>query len=158
MFHDQRVVVVMPAYNAARTLERTVREIPMDLVDEIVVTDDASADDTVAEAQRLEFVLYTELGYEPGVWSEPRALERTEQGPFGAGLGVRRISLREVLLCAGTVALFQAAVQSEDLGARTAYLEVRAVDDAKGITHRVLAASAWIELRLEPGLARLMLP
>jgi len=53
MFHNQRVVVVMPAYNAARTLERTTREIPMDLVDEIVVTDDASADDTVEEAKRL---------------------------------------------------------------------------------------------------------
>lgn len=53
MFHGKRVVVVMPAFNAARTLERTVSEIPMDLVDEIVVTDDASSDDTVAEARRL---------------------------------------------------------------------------------------------------------
>ena len=53
MFHNQRVVVVMPAYNAARTLERTVSEIPMDLVDEIVVTDDASHDETVTEANRL---------------------------------------------------------------------------------------------------------
>lgn len=43
----------MPAYNAARTLERTVQEIPMDLVDEVVVTDDASADGTVEEANRL---------------------------------------------------------------------------------------------------------
>ena len=53
MFHNQRVVIVMPAYNAAKTLEKTVREIPMDLVDEVVVTDDASSDDTVAEASRL---------------------------------------------------------------------------------------------------------
>ena len=53
MFHNQRVVVVMPAYNAARTLERTVAEIPMDLVDEIVVTDDASDDATVSAATRL---------------------------------------------------------------------------------------------------------
>ena len=53
MFHNQRVVVVMPAYNAAKTLERTVQEIPMDLVDEVIVTDDASADDTVVEARRL---------------------------------------------------------------------------------------------------------
>ena len=53
MFHNQRIVVVMPAYNAARTLEKTVREIPMDLVDDVIVTDDASSDDTVAEAKRL---------------------------------------------------------------------------------------------------------
>ena len=53
MFHGKRIVVVMPAYNAARTLERTYREIPLDLVDEVVVTDDASSDETVAEALRL---------------------------------------------------------------------------------------------------------
>ncbi len=53
MFHGKKIVVVMPAYNAARTIEKTYREIPLDLVDEIVVTDDASSDDTVAEARRL---------------------------------------------------------------------------------------------------------
>jgi glycosyltransferase involved in cell wall biosynthesis len=53
MFHGKKVVVVMPAYNAARTIERTYREIPLDLVDEVVVTDDASHDDTVVEARRL---------------------------------------------------------------------------------------------------------
>ena len=53
MFHGNKIVVVMPAYNAARTIERTTREIPMDLVDEIVVTDDASRDDTVEVARRL---------------------------------------------------------------------------------------------------------
>ena len=53
MFHGNRIVVVMPAYNAALTIERTTREIPMDLVDEIVVTDDASRDDTVEVARRL---------------------------------------------------------------------------------------------------------
>ncbi len=53
MFHGHKIVVVMPAYNAARTIERTTREIPMDLVDEIVVTDDASHDETVEVAARL---------------------------------------------------------------------------------------------------------
>ncbi len=43
----------MPAYNAANTLERTVREIPRDIVDEIVLVDDQSSDNTVAEAYRL---------------------------------------------------------------------------------------------------------
>ena len=53
MFHGRRIVVVMPAYNAARTLERTVSEVPLDLVDDLVVTDDASGDDTVEVARRL---------------------------------------------------------------------------------------------------------
>jgi glycosyltransferase involved in cell wall biosynthesis len=53
LFHGKKIVVVMPAYNAARTIEKTYREIPLDLVDEVVVTDDASSDDTVSEARRL---------------------------------------------------------------------------------------------------------
>lgn len=53
MFHGHKIVVVMPAYNAARTLEQTYREIPLDLVDEVLVTDDASQDETVAVARRL---------------------------------------------------------------------------------------------------------
>jgi glycosyltransferase involved in cell wall biosynthesis len=53
MFHGKKIVVVMPAYNAAKTIEKTYQEIPLDLVDEVVVTDDASSDETVQEAQRL---------------------------------------------------------------------------------------------------------
>jgi glycosyltransferase involved in cell wall biosynthesis len=53
MFHGKKIVVVMPAYNAARTMERTYREIPLDMVDEVVVTDDASADETVKVAKEL---------------------------------------------------------------------------------------------------------
>ncbi len=53
MFHGKKIVVVMPAYNAARTIERTYREIPLDLVDEVVVTDDASPDETVEVATQL---------------------------------------------------------------------------------------------------------
>ena len=53
MFHGKKIVVVMPAYNAARTIEKTYREIPLDMVDEIVVTDDASDDETVEVAKRL---------------------------------------------------------------------------------------------------------
>ena len=53
MFHGKKIVVVMPAYNAARTIERTYREIPLDLVDEVIVTDDASRDETVAIAREL---------------------------------------------------------------------------------------------------------
>jgi glycosyltransferase involved in cell wall biosynthesis len=53
VFRGKKVAVVMPAYNAALTLERTFAEIPMDLVDVVIVTDDASHDDTVAVAKRL---------------------------------------------------------------------------------------------------------
>jgi len=53
MILGKKVVVVLPAYNAARTIEKTFREIPMDIVDEVVLVDDLSHDDTVEEAQRL---------------------------------------------------------------------------------------------------------
>ena len=53
MLLGQRVTVVLPAYNAAATLERTVAEIPRDVVDDIILTDDASRDETAALSQRL---------------------------------------------------------------------------------------------------------
>jgi len=48
-----KVIVVLPAYNAERTLERTCAEIPRDVVDEIILVDDASRDGTVDLARRL---------------------------------------------------------------------------------------------------------
>jgi glycosyltransferase involved in cell wall biosynthesis len=48
-----RVVIVMPAYNAALTLERTYADIPHDLVDHVILVDDVSKDETVAIAKRL---------------------------------------------------------------------------------------------------------
>jgi glycosyltransferase involved in cell wall biosynthesis len=53
MAPDSKIVVVMPAYNAAQTLERTLRDIPPGTVDEIILTDDCSSDDTTAIARRL---------------------------------------------------------------------------------------------------------
>jgi len=50
---SKKIVVVMPAYNAARTLERTYADIPKDLVDEVILVDDASRDETVRVARRL---------------------------------------------------------------------------------------------------------
>lgn len=47
------VIVIMPAYNAAKTLERTYADIPMDVVDKIILVDDVSKDETVEIAQRL---------------------------------------------------------------------------------------------------------
>lgn len=53
MYRDKKVVVVMPAYNAARTLSRTFSEVPMDMVDEVILCDDASADNTFDLASSL---------------------------------------------------------------------------------------------------------
>ena len=53
MIRGKKVVVVMPAYNAEKTLEQTYREIPMDVVDEVILTDDFSRDDTVKKAKEL---------------------------------------------------------------------------------------------------------
>ena len=49
----EKIVIVMPAYNAARTIEDTVRAIPQGYFDEIVVVDDHSRDDTVEKARAL---------------------------------------------------------------------------------------------------------
>ena len=53
MLYGKRIAVVLPAYNAARTLEKTVQEIPKDIVDEILLIDDESKDQTVEFARRL---------------------------------------------------------------------------------------------------------
>lgn len=50
---DTRVIIVMPAYNAARTLERTYADIPHDLVHKIILVDDVSRDETVGIARQL---------------------------------------------------------------------------------------------------------
>ena len=54
MYHDKKVVVVMPAYNAAKTLRQTYSEVlEQQIVDRIILVDDRSRDDTVAVAQSL---------------------------------------------------------------------------------------------------------
>lgn len=53
MYNNKKVVVVLPAYNAAQTLAQTYAEIPMDVVDEVVLVDDASKDNTSELAKEL---------------------------------------------------------------------------------------------------------
>lgn len=53
MINGKKIVVVLPAYNAAETLEQTYREIPMDIVDDVVLVDDASPDNTIQVGKRL---------------------------------------------------------------------------------------------------------
>jgi glycosyltransferase involved in cell wall biosynthesis len=56
MLNEKKVVVVLPAYNAAKTLHRTVDEIPREIVDEIILTDDASRDNTSDLALELGLI------------------------------------------------------------------------------------------------------
>ena len=53
MYAGQKIVVVLPAYNAAKTIQKTYQEIPLTLVDEVILCDDASVDDTLTIAQKL---------------------------------------------------------------------------------------------------------
>ncbi|MDZ4681181.1 MAG: glycosyltransferase family 2 protein [Saprospiraceae bacterium] len=53
MYKGKKVIVVLPAYNAALTLEQTYREIPFDLVDEVILCDDASRDHTLTVAAQI---------------------------------------------------------------------------------------------------------
>lgn len=54
MLNNQKIIVVLPAYNASKTLAATVREIPYDVVDDVVLVDDSSEDDTVLLAGKLK--------------------------------------------------------------------------------------------------------
>lgn len=53
MLNGKKVALVLPAYNAEKTLNRTVDEIPRDIVDDVILTDDASRDNTYALSQTL---------------------------------------------------------------------------------------------------------
>lgn len=53
MLNKKKVVVVLPAYNAAKTLEITYNEIDFSIVDEVILVDDNSKDETIKEAERL---------------------------------------------------------------------------------------------------------
>jgi glycosyltransferase involved in cell wall biosynthesis len=83
MLKDQKIVVVMPAYNAARTLRQTYNEVmAQGIVDLVIVVDDASHDDTVAIARTL-----------PGV--------QVETHPMNRGYGGNQKTCYRLALAAG---------------------------------------------------------
>ncbi|MBQ5404762.1 MAG: glycosyltransferase family 2 protein [Bacteroidales bacterium] len=53
MINNKKIGIVLPAYNAEKTLEQTFNEIPFDIVDEVILTDDCSKDHTVEVAKKL---------------------------------------------------------------------------------------------------------
>ena len=53
MIYDKKIIIVMPAYNASKTLEKTYKEIPFNIVDDIILVDDFSPDETVEVAHKL---------------------------------------------------------------------------------------------------------
>jgi glycosyltransferase involved in cell wall biosynthesis len=66
LLNKKKVVVVMPAYNAARTLRQTYEELPFHIVDEVLLVDDSSSDETVALARELNVTTFQHkknLGY-----------------------------------------------------------------------------------------------
>jgi len=66
MLNGKKIIVVMPAYNAAKTLARTYQDLPFDIVDEVLLVDDASADTTVEVSRNLgvtTFIHEQNMGY-----------------------------------------------------------------------------------------------
>ena len=67
MIHGKKISIVLPAYNAEKTLEKTYNEIPFDIVDQVILVDDFSKDQTIKVAERLgirQMVRHeTNLGY-----------------------------------------------------------------------------------------------
>ncbi|HOZ36729.1 MAG TPA: glycosyltransferase, partial [bacterium] len=66
LFPNKKIIAVLPAYNAEKTLEQTLKDIPEGWVDEIILVDDASQDKTTELARRLGLRVFTHpknLGY-----------------------------------------------------------------------------------------------
>ena len=66
MLNGKKIVVVMPAYNAEKTLEKTYNEIPLEIVDDVILVDDASGDRTskIAKGMGIRTIIHKEnIGY-----------------------------------------------------------------------------------------------
>jgi len=66
MINNRKIVVVLPAYHAEKTLEKTFNEIPFEVVDEVVLVDDFSSDKTVEIAKKLDINYIIELDINKG--------------------------------------------------------------------------------------------
>lgn len=55
MLNNKKIIVVLPAFNAEKTLEQTYHEIPFEIVDEVILVDDSSLDNTLEIAKKLNF-------------------------------------------------------------------------------------------------------
>ena len=84
MIHKKKIVVVMPAYNAAKTLKKTFDEVPQDIVDEIILVDDASADETAKVAKKLKIKTF--------VHPKNRGYGGNQKTCYAAALNARQIS------------------------------------------------------------------
>src|SRR5882724_12470556 len=58
MINGKKLIVVMPAYNAARSLRQTYSEVPLEFVDEVILVDDGSSDPTVTLSKELGLVTF----------------------------------------------------------------------------------------------------
>ncbi len=123
MLAGKKVVVVLPAYNAAQTLERTYQDIPLDIVDEVLLVDDASHDETLKVARRLgirTFLHERNMGY-----GRNQKTCYTEALKLGADIVVMvhpdyQYSPKIIPALAGLVASgeYEAAIGSRILGGR----------------------------------------
>lgn len=74
MYKGRKIVVVLPAYNAEKTLETTYSEIPLDIVDKVILCDDASTDNTVSIARSLKIDTVIEHTVNKGYGANQKSL------------------------------------------------------------------------------------
>ena len=80
MIDGKKIIVVMPAYNAEKTLERTYNEIPFAIVDEVILVDDFSRDNTYEQAKRLGITTVIRHDKNKGYGSNQKTCYKTALG------------------------------------------------------------------------------